>query len=318
MIPEAEASHNFTVLPETRVFRVDRDAEGLASGVSYFDASGQLHEQPARLVILSAYSLENVRLLLLSRLNANRAVGKYFMTHNYVWVKGIFEDKFSNPFIGPITGPSMMDLNSDNFDHSEVGFLWGALVSLLAGDTRPIDGAMGTPPDVPTWGKYYKEWIRKYYRRSFGIIAECTPLPYSSNFLDLDPRVKDRWGIPVIRITHDWYENDKRMARFMADKMTTIAKEMGATRTWLANLISDSHINIHEVGGTRMGIDPKTTVVNKYSQAHEVPNFFVLGGSVFPTYCGLEPTETIQALAFMTADYIKREVHPGGSLARYT
>jgi len=317
MIPRAEASGNFTVRPETRVFRINRDREGRATGVSYFALSGEIEEQPASLVIVAAYCFENARLLLLSGLNKNGMVGKYYMTHNYPVVNGVFDDKFTNPFAGPITGPSIMDWNSDNFDHAKLDFLWGADIQLLGGDVQPIEGVQVIPPDVPRWGSQYKEWIRKYYRRGFFLAAECTPLPYTANFLDLDPHTKDRWGIPVIRLTHDWYDNDKQMAQFMAGKIEEIAREMGTSKTWQVQLMAESHINIHDVGGTRMGKDPKTSVVNQYCQSHEVPNLFVMGGSVFPTYCGLEPTETIQALAFLAADYIKREARQGGSLAHY-
>ena len=317
MIPEAEDSGNFTVRPETRVFRINRNKEGIATGVSYFDPAGEVQEQAASLVIVAAYCFENVRLLLLSGINENGMVGKYYMTHNYAAVNGVFDDRFTNSFAGPITGPSMMDWNSDNFDHSKLDFLWGAYIQMLGGDVQPIEGVCMIPPDVPKWGNRYKEWIRKYYRRGFFLAAECTPLPYAANFLDLDPKVADRWGVPVIRITHDWYDNDKKMAPFMVEKLEEIAREMGASKVWLTQVMGESHINIHDVGGTRMGDDPRTSVVNRYCQSHEVPNLFVVGGSVFPTFCGLEPTETIQALAFLASDYIKREVQQNGSVARY-
>src|SRR5262249_44142559 len=122
-------------------------------------------------------------------------------------------------------------------------------------------------------------------------------------YLDLDPTVRDPLGVPVIRITFDLKENDKRAADFTADKIALWFKEAGASESW-KNPVRPVTLANHAYGGTRMGDDPETSVINRWSISHEVPNLAILGASAFPTAGARNPTLTVQAMAWRTAEYL--------------
>jgi gluconate 2-dehydrogenase alpha chain len=122
--------------------------------------------------------------------------------------------------------------------------------------------------------------------------------------IDLDPNVRDAWGLPAPRMTYDWRRpNELARAEFMMKKIEEIGRAMGATQVWRAPQGSGAPAGHHE-GGTRMGNDPKTSVVNRYGQSWDIPNLFVVGSSTFPSQSSFNPTLTIQALAYMSADAI--------------
>jgi gluconate 2-dehydrogenase alpha chain len=132
-------------------------------------------------------------------------------------------------------------------------------------------------------------------------------LPYEANFIDLDPVKKDDLGVPVARITFDIYQNEKRMAAYIATKLTAIHKAAGATKTWGgADSILIPPVASHAYGGAKMGEDPSSSVVNQFSISHEAPNLAILGGATFVSTGGYNPTETIQALAWYGSDYIAK------------
>lgn len=314
-IPRALKTGNLTILAECRVQRVNVDKDGRARSVTYVDARGETHEAHADLIILTAYSLENVRLMLASGINRNGAVGKWFTIHNYHWYSGEMPDDTAI-YAGPAAAGAVIDdFNVNWHQYSDGSFLWGTPILYFAGDTQPIEGVKNMPPGTPMWGEGFKEYLRTSYRRRFGMYSQMATLPLESNFLDLDPTAKDPWGQPALRITHDWGDHDRAGGRFINGKKEEIAQEMGALRTWPAPMEPPYHITTHEHGGHVMGDDPSDSVTNRFQQSHETPNLFVVGGGSFPTMNGYNPTGTIQALALWTADYIKREVRPGGSLA---
>lgn len=278
-------------------------------------------QQPAGFVILSTYVYENTRMLLLSKSDAYPAglsnnhgqVGKYYLSHSYVGINGLFPGKALNLFSG--TGSQAVaidDLNGDNFDHSGLGFIRGAIVFSGSSGSMPIATGSGTPPDVPRWGKGYKDWIQKNANSVGVVFAQVETLPYHSNFLDLDPSKKDPQGFPVVRVTYDFQDNEQKAGAYFAQKLTEIAKEMGATKTWFSFPPIPLPLNSHAYGGTRMGDDPTTSVVDRNCISHEVPNLAILGGSCWPNTTGYNPTETILAVSWRAADYIAKNF---GSLA---
>jgi gluconate 2-dehydrogenase alpha chain len=318
MMPRALATGNLELLTNCRVQRINVDAEGLARSVSYIDAKGERHEARGDLVVLSAYSLENTRLMLVSGLNRNGMVGKRFTTHNYGWFSGILPEE-THIYAGPaVAGWAIDDTNADFVDHSDLDFVWGTPIMFFGGDTQPIEAASNLPPEVPRWGNEFKEWLRYGYRRLFGMYSQNASLPKDTNFVDLDPTVKDPWGQPALRITHDWGDNDRESALWINRIKHQIAREMGAEKTWEAPLLPPYHVSTHEMGTHIMGNDPGESVVDSHCRSHEVPNLFLVGGGVFPTYNGYNPTETIQAITFRVADHIKRETQNGGTLTRFT
>jgi len=311
-IHEAEASGKLEVRPLSTVTRILTNDNGQTTGVEYRTADGELVEQPAGVVILSSYVYENVRRLLLSKSdyfpnglsNNHGQVGKYFMTHTFVLLNALFPGKAVNTWGGALAQSTAIDdLNGDNFDHTGLGFIRGALVSGFNGNL-PIQAANALPPGVPNWGQGYKDWLKESANSVGNIVAQLETLPYHSNFLDLDPEFKDPKGEPVVRITYNIQDNEKRAGEFMTGKLTEILKKMGASKTWFWLPPIPLPVSTHAFGGARMGDDPATSVVDKYCMSHEVPNLAVLGGATFCSASGYNPTGTIQALSWRAAEHV--------------
>jgi gluconate 2-dehydrogenase alpha chain len=312
-IRHAEGTGKLDVRPNCRVTSILNNDKGQVTGVRYIDDQGQEREQPAGVVILSTYVYENVRLLLLSMsdfyrnglANNSGQVGRNYMSHAYVSRNGLFPGKDLNLYSGT-TGQAiaMVDLNGDHFDHTGLGLIRGAVVFASNGNL-PIGQSRAIPPGVPRWGSAYKRWIHDNGDSVGSVFAQVEPLPYTSNFLDLDPKVKDPLGIPVVRVTYSFGENEDKATTFIDKKLAELIKAIGATETWPGfPARTPVPINSHAYGGTRMGDDPATSVVDTYGLAHEAPNLMILGGSTFPASSGYNPTETIEALAWLSADYL--------------
>jgi gluconate 2-dehydrogenase alpha chain len=163
---------------------------------------------------------------------------------------------------------------------------------------------MPPPPGVPRWGAAYRDFLAKYFGRHAAMVAQTENLPYADQTIDLDPNVRDAWGLPAPRMTYDWRRpNETARVAFMQEKMEGIGRAVGANIVWRAPL-NQGQPGAHHEGGTRMGNDPNTSVVNKYGQTWDVPNLFVIGSSTFPSMSGFNPTLTIEALAYFSADAI--------------
>lgn len=311
-IAAAEETGRLEVRPNSRVMKVLTNDQGKATGVEYIDEQGEQVQQPAGVVILGTYVYENVRLLLLSTsktfpdgLANNRGqVGLHYMVHLYPGVTGLFPGSDLNRWTGTYSqGTAIDDLNGDNFDHTGLGFLRGAITTIGSNESAPIGASRTLPPGVPGWGSAYKQWLHENANSVGNAGGQLEVLPTEYNFLDLDPDVTDDLGVPVIRVTFDLSDNEYRANEYLSQKYDEILKAMGATETWSGPLFNIP-INTHSYGGTRMGDSPETSVVNQYSLAHDVPNLAVLGGSTFANTSGYNPTETIQALAWYSAEHI--------------
>lgn len=304
-VPLAKASGNFEVRPFSRVFRVDRDpSSGRVAGVSYFASDGQVREVRAEIVVLACYAFENARLLLASEINENGQVGRHFMTHNYGWCTSILPE-WTNPFIGPLTAASVIDdFTSELVPDNDIGVVWGSPVLSVTGDLQPIEAFHLMPRWGPRWGRDLKEWLRENYRRLHRMYSQTSSLPSPRYFCDLDPNVRDAFGQPVLRITHDWDEIDVRTVAYLARIKRRIAEEMGALDYWEDSPEPPYHMTTHDVGVHRMGEDPQTSVTDVYGEVHECPGLYAIGGGQFPSYGAYNPTLTIQALAYWSAEHL--------------
>jgi gluconate 2-dehydrogenase alpha chain len=232
--------------------------------------------------------------------------GKYFMTHAYGWYAGLMPE-WSNPFMAPLTAASCIsDHAGELVPENDLGVVWGSSVTSWPGETQPIEGSRYAPENVPRWGKPYKDWMRENYRRLYSMYAQTSNFPSERYYCDLDPDVKDGFGQPALRITHDWTDHDRASVEFHLRIKRQIAKEMGVRPLWEEPAAPAFHLSTHEVGTHRMGEDPARSVVNAYGETHECKNLYAAGGGQFPTYGGYNPTQTIMALAFLTADYIAK------------
>jgi gluconate 2-dehydrogenase alpha chain len=324
-LPEADASGNFKLITGAMCYRVNSDNSGKATGVSYYDLGGSDNTIEADLVILSPFIYDNTRLLLLSKTakfpdglaNSSGHLGKHIVTHIRSRVMVAYDDRFVNIYMGPSAQKhSVDDWNGDNFDHKDLGFIRGAQISI--GPSSLEGGPLGAveappPPGIPRWGEKFRDYFAKYYARHTAIGAQIEDLPYPHQTIDLDPDHRDAWGLPAPRMTYDWRRpNELARTEFVANKMLEMARASGAAHVWRTPENRGAPGGHHE-GGTRMGSDPKTSVVNKYGQSWDIPNLFLMGSSTFPSQSSFNPTLTIEALAFMSADAIvnKYRKNPG-------
>lgn len=316
-LPEADKTGNFQLLTSAMCYRVNSDNSGRVTGVSYYGPDGSDNTIEADLVILTPFIYDNTRLLLISKTekfpnglaNSSGQLGKHLMAHITARVFAAFDDRYVNVYMGPSAQKhSLDDFNADNFDHSSLGFIRGAQISIAPAELEagPIGTALGMnpPPGIPRWGAAYRDFLAKYFARYAAIVAQTENLPYSDQTIDLDPDVRDQWGMPAPRLTYNWRRpNELARMEFMLAKLEELGRAMGAARVWRAPLGSGMP-GAHHVGGTRMGSDPANSVVNRYGQSWDIPNLFVVGSSTFPSMSGFNPTLTIQALAYMSANAI--------------
>ena len=327
-LPEADASGNFKLITGAMAYRVN-SKDDRATGVSYYGADGSDNTIEAELVIVAPFIYDNTRLLLLSKsekfpdglANSSGQLGRHLMAHIGARVFATYDDRHINIFMGPSAQRhSLDDFNADNFDHGGVGFIRGGQISVApaALEAGPIGTAMNlpTPPGTPRWGAAYRDFMAKNFTRYIGITAQTENLPYADQMIDLDPDVRDAWGLPAPRMTYDWRRpNERARIEFLQNKLEEIAHATGASKVWRAPL-GQGAPGAHHEGGTRMGNDPNTSVVNKYGQSWDIHNLFVVGSSTFPSMSGFNPTLTIEALAYMSADAIvnKYKKSPGALL----
>src|ERR1041385_6983790 len=298
-------------------YHVNSDSSGRVTGVSYYGPDGSTNTIEADIVVLGTFIYDNVRLLLLSKTkkfpnglaNSSGQVGKHLMAHITSKVFAAFDDRYVNVYMGPSAQKhSIDDFNADNFDHAGLPFIRGAQISVSPADLEggPIGAAMSMnpPPGIPRRGASSRDFLAKYFARYAAVIAQTDNLPYGDQTIDLDPDVRDQWSLPAPRLTYDWRRpNEIARIRFLLRKQEEGAGAMGATKIWRAPLGAGAP-GAHHEGGTRMGNNPKTSVVNRYGQSWDIPNLFIIGSSTFPTMSGFNPTLTIQALAYMSADAI--------------
>jgi gluconate 2-dehydrogenase alpha chain len=325
-LPEADATGNFRLVTGAMCYRVNSDNSGRVTGVSYWGPDGSDNTIEAELVILTPFIYDNTRLLLLSKTekfpnglaNSSGQLGKHLMAHITPRIFATFDDREVNIYMGPSAQKhSLDDFNADNFDHRGLSFIRGAQISVSPVDLEagPIGAAvsMNPPPGMPRWGAAYRDFLAKYFTRHAAVVAQTENLPYADQTIDLDPVVRDQYGLPAPCLTYDWRRpNERARAEFMSQKLEELARAMGATKVWRSPLGS-GWPGAHHEGGTRMGNDPKTSVVNRYGQSWDISNLFIIGSSTFPTMSGFNPTLTIQAVAYLSADAIvnRYKNHPG-------
>ena len=331
----AKASPNDTVLPVLRlepkfelrtrswVTKINYDkASKKVTGVMYTDLrTGEEYEQPAGIVVLSSYVFGNTQHLLLAGIGEpyDAATGKGVVGKNYGYqfeagAAAFFEDKHLNPYMGSAgTGMCIDDFNGENFDHAGLGFFGGGYFGCNTSSAPPIGGRT-VPHGTPSWGSEWKRATVKWYNHVAKFNTQGSVYATRDNCMDLDPTYKDAFGRPLIRLTYNHSDNDHKMSHYLLTKLEGIVKAMNPThyemhaRPKLFSIVP--YQSTHNTGGTMMGSDPKSSAVNRYLQAWDAHNLFVMGASVFPQQHGYNPTGTVGALAYwsaqaITTNYIK-------------
>ncbi len=314
VIPLAQRTGRCEIRPQSYAFRVETNRRGRATGVAYFDEKRAQHFQKARAVILCANGAETPRLLLLSRspqfpdglANSSGLVGRNLMINGFTTVLATFPQ--------PLNDYQSVAVSRVLHDFYEIdprlGFYGGGGLDARFGQ-NPIGFALGAlPPDVPRWGKAYKNWLAESFSRSMFVSCHATSLPVEANSFSLDPDLKDGWGLPALRMTYKDHPDDLKTLKYLQDRALELLAQTDATRVWARPVQEQTHA-VHLLGTCRMGSDPKSSVINADHRTHDVPNLFLCDGSSFVTSGRGQPTMTIQALAFRAADRIAAAARRG-------
>lgn len=317
VIPTALETGNFELRTDANVVEILHD-DNKATGVRYVDVkTGEEFIQPADVVVLTSYVLNNTRLLLLSELGKpydpksnTGVIGKNYCYQIMAGATGFFEDEKFNTFMGAgALGATVDDYNGDNFDHGDLDFIHGGTLSITQTGRRPINNNP-VPKDTPSWGSKFKEQTLHYFNRSLSIGSQGASMPHKNNFMDLDPTYKDAYGNPLLRLTYDFTEQDRKLHEYISARAAEIMKEMGADIVEERKMADHYDIvpyqSTHNTGGVIMGADPETSAVNNYLQMWDVDNVFAVGASAFAHNGGYNPTGTVGALAYRAAEGIKK------------
>jgi gluconate 2-dehydrogenase alpha chain len=331
LLPVIQKHKNISIRTAAWVRRIrhsSADGKGHVSGVTYMDASGEEVFQPAELTILASWTLNNNRLLMLSGIGESYdpATGTGNLGRNLTHQVSMspvtmFFEKPLNRFMGSAAaGIRVSDLDGDVVDKNPLPFLRGGSFNVSNLTTGPIANFGVLPPSVKArWGSEWKKAALHHYDRTSGIRFAGEHFAYKGNCMDLDPTYKDQFGDPLLRITMDWRDNERKMVEYMTAKAVEIGRAMGATEIvtfpGLHGYDTSRYQSSHVQGGTIMGSSPDRSILNNYLQHWEISNLFILGASSFPQNASPNPTATILALTYRTADAIvDRYLRNPGSL----
>ncbi len=315
LMPVLAHRNNFELRTGAWVTGVDVES-GHARGLRYFDSHGEEVFQPAELVFLASWTLNNTRLLLLSGIGqpydpetGRGTVGRNLTHQVTIPAATVFFEKPLNGFMGAgSAGVAIGDF--DVLDHSNLDFVTGGALYTVCYGTRPIANFGVLPPSASgaRWGSEWKKAGLHYYDRTGLVRFYGEHLAYRANYMDLDPIYKDVHGYPLLRLTLDWRDNERRMVDFMTARAVEIARVMGAVEILpfpgLKRYQATRYQGTHLQGGTIIGANETDSVVNMYLQHWRVFNLFVLGASAFPQNPSGNPTLTAVALTFRTADAV--------------
>jgi choline dehydrogenase-like flavoprotein len=322
-LPPALASGNLDITTDAMVYEVTLGRDGRANGVSFLDrTTGRQRRVSARVVVLAASACESVRILLNSKsalfpnglANSSGRVGKYLM------------DTVGSTVTGQVPLlESLPPLNEDGADGDHMYMPWWLYQEQHAGKlgfARGYHIEFGGGKRMPgyrtargiewlTGGSYgvkFKQDVRRYYGSFVYFDGRGEMIPNEHSYCEIDPSVKDRWGIPVLRFHWQWSDHELRQAAHMQRTFGDIIEAMGGRPRGVqadgAKAIAPGGSIIHEVGGAIMGSDPSSSVTNQWCQTWDVPNLFITDGAVFPSNADKNPTLTIMAVAWRAADHI--------------
>ena len=308
--------HGARVVTGARVSRITLNERGLASGAVYIDREGREHVQPARVVILAANGVGTPRLLLLSAsnrfpdglANSSGLVGKRLMLHPVTKVVGQY-DEAVDEWVGPAGG----DIESMQFYETDTsrGFVRGSKW-LLQGSVGPLEAlslwTSGEGRQEEIWGEAFTRKMKSSIGHQMEWVIQPEDLPEESNTVTLDAGLKDSDGVPAPKIAYRYSDNTRRILDFGIARAREAHEAAGARKTWVVGLdVESGHGGMgqaHLLGTARMGNDRESSVVDRHGRAHDVPNLYIIDGSVFVTSSAINPTGTICALAKRTAAYI--------------
>jgi choline dehydrogenase-like flavoprotein len=304
VIPIALGTGNCELRTESVVKEVLTDERGRARGVAYFDERGHLQEQLSDIVIVSGCATESARLLLNSKSklfpnglgNRYDQVGRNLQGHHYTGAVGYFDFETYDD-VGPGATIAISDYN-----HATPGLAGGGM---LANEfiRLPIHMVDRLPEGTPRWGLGHKQAMREWHKRCIQIFGPTQQIPTAEGRVTVDPAVKDKWGLPVVRISGNVHPHTFEIGEVQAKRAAAWLKEAGAVHISIMSgkpeVVSAGQ---HQAGTCRMGNDPRNSVVNRNCQIHDVDNVFVIDSSVHVTNGGFNPALTIMAVAYFASD----------------
>ena len=315
------------IFPNAMARELITDGPGKVKAVSYVDKATRTEKQiRCRAVVVAASACESARLLLNSRGpgytnglgNSSGVVGRYLMDSVGYDVGG---------YVPALEGMQRHDTDGLGgghlympwwgLDNKNKEFPRGYHVEIGGGYGMPSVGTFHGACEIHEgYGADLKKFVRQKYGTTVGLSGRGEMIPNDQTYMDIDSSVVDKWGIPVPRFHFKWSDHELKMAKHMHDTFAAIFKEMGGELTGVRNDKHDNGISIggaiiHEIGVVRMGDDPKTSALNKYCQSHDVKNLFVSDGAPFVSNPDKNPTLTICALAWRTAEYLAEELRKG-------
>ena len=329
-LPPALDTGNLDIISNAHAHQVIVGKDGKARGVTFINkATGKVESVKGKAVILAAGSCETIRILLNSKSNAfpnglantSGLVGKYIM------------DTVGGSLMGHV--PALENLPPHNADGAggdhfyapwwlykeqkagKLDFARGYHTEI--GGSQSMPGGENPVPDDLSKGSYgtrFKEDARRYFAAFVGFYSRGEMIPNENCYADLDPQVKDQWGIPVLRFHWKWSEHEINQIKHAEQTFAQIIDAMGGTvrapkhAKPAHSMENPGHI-IHEVGGAIIGDDPKKSVCNSFNQTWDVKNLFLCDGAPFASNADKNPTLTIMALSWRACDYLIDQAKKG-------
>ena len=333
LVKPAIKTGNVDLYTYAMVRKVTTNDKGDATGVSYVSkVDMKEYKLKARVVVLGASAGETARIMMNSAStqhpnglsNSSGTLGRYLhdstgASRSALMTDFIARDKYNEDGVGSLHVYTPWWLDNKKLDfprgyHLEFGggmrqpnygFGFG-----MESMRKYMQDEFGKPRPNGGYGAGLKKDIRNIYGATVGIAGRGESVPQYDNYCEIDPTVVDKYGIPVLRFNYNWTDYEVKQAKHMQETFEEMFDSMGATvmgkkpgADTKYGLEAPGRI-IHEVGTTRMGNDPKTSVLNKYSQAHECDNLFVVDAGPFVSQADKNPTWTILALSIRTSEYI--------------
>jgi choline dehydrogenase-like flavoprotein len=332
LLAPAEKTGRLRVVPHAMAREVLSNNEGRATGISYVDTTtGQETTVRGKIVVLAASACESARLLLNSTsrrfpmglANSSRVVGKYLLDSTGITVSGFIPKLTKLPAFNEDGAGGNAHLYMPWWlDNRILDFPRGYSTHFSGGRVMPGYGFMSRIDRHPGgssggYGKALKNEYRRLFGANVGFALRGEMVPNKDSYCEIDPTVVDQWGIPVLKFHFMWSDYERKQAKHGQERFHEIIETMGGTVTtpWRGadqdyGLEPGGSI-IHESSTIRMGNDPRSSALNQYCQAHDVPNLFVCDAAPFVSQAEKNPTWTILALAWRTSDYIADEWKKG-------
>jgi choline dehydrogenase-like flavoprotein len=327
IFPAQKSGGKISLFTDAMVREVLTDQSGKATGVIYINKKDRKeYKLSAKVVVLAASACSSARILLNSKSkqhkdglgNSSGMVGKYLHdstgSSRAAFIPALMDRKIYNE-----DGVGGMHVYSPWWgDHSKLNFPRGYHLEVWGGMGMPSYGFGFNPNDLNKYiggeiggfGNKLRDDVKRFYGSVVGISGRGECIAREDNYCEIDPNIVDEWGIPVLRFNYTWSDHEKLQAKHMHKTFEEIFDGMNATilgdtpgKEQDYGLAAPGQI-IHEVGTTRMGNDPASSVTNKFQQLHDAENVFIVDGGPFVSQADKNPTWTILALSWRTCDYI--------------